>query len=167
MRRLARHHLAQSPDTITLQPTDLVHEAYLSLVDSSVRGFDNRHQFFALASKVLRSVLIDHLRARRAGKRGGDQEALPLELVMLIPQDEALDVEGILSLNDALRKLEAMDPRRGRLVELRYFGGLTLPEIAELLEISVPTAERDWRLARRWLARRLAPRSSDLEVSEP
>lgn len=157
---VARRQLRDAPDDVTLNPTALVNEAYLRLVGSPLRGFSGRGQFFALASKVLRAVLVDHLRSRSSAKRGGDAPRLPLEWARALPEPEVLDVEGVLILHDALRRLEAVDPRRGQLVELRYFGGLTLPQIAEALDVSLPTAERDWRVARRWLARDLGAAAS-------
>ncbi|MEM7049212.1 MAG: ECF-type sigma factor [Acidobacteriota bacterium] len=158
LKGLARRQLVDAPADFTLSPTAMVNEAYLRLVGSPLSGFSGRGQFFALAARVLRGVLVDHLRARSSAKRGGDAVRLPPELLGAVPEPTMLDPEKVLTLHAALRRLEEIDPRRGRVVELRYFAGLTIPEIAVELEVSVPTVERDWRVARRWLASDLAGR---------
>ena len=136
----------------TLQPTALVHEAWLRFAGEE-SSFENRFQFYALAAKVMRSVLVDHARAREAQKRGGKSR-----------QVTWIDAGGVeeppielLDLDEALHRLEALDTELFRIVELRFFGGLTHAEIARILEISVPTIERRWRLARAWLHTELRP----------
>ncbi|MEM7480478.1 MAG: ECF-type sigma factor [Acidobacteriota bacterium] len=156
LKALARQQMYDAPDDVTLHPTAMVNEAYLRLVGVPLSGFAGRGQFFALAARVLRSVLVDHLRSRSSAKRGGDAVRLPLDWARAVPEPATLDIAAVLTLHDALHRLEEVDSRRGQVVELRYFGGLTLPEIAEALEVSLPTVERDWRVARRWLARELA-----------
>ncbi|MEM8930800.1 MAG: ECF-type sigma factor [Acidobacteriota bacterium] len=155
LRLLARHHLARSGPNPTLQPTALVHEAYLRLVDQRFDGFTNRARFFALASRILRGVLVDHARSRTAEKRGGAVEMLPLDEVR--DAERTIDLDSVLILDAALDRLEATHPRQARVVALRVFGGLTIAEIAHAVERSEPTVERDWALGRRRLARELAP----------
>jgi RNA polymerase sigma-70 factor (ECF subfamily) len=148
---LARRHMAAERAGHTLQPTALVHEAYLKLADQREARIANRTQFLAIASQAMRRILVDHARARSAEKRGGG-----LTLVTLrtdIPGEEReLDV---LRLDEALDRLAELDPRQARLVELRFFGGLEIEEAAEALGTSRTTAIRDWRLARAWLAHEL------------
>ena len=158
LRRLARGHLRRSPQCRTLQPTALVNEAYLRLVGSPIHGFDSRRQFFAFASKVLREVLVDYARARGAAKRGGDAELANLDDAGEVAARISVDPDTILALNAALTKLETLSRRQARVVELRYFAGLTLDEIALALDCSEVTARRDWSVARRWLL---------LEMSSP
>lgn len=134
----------------TLQPTALVHEAWIRMVDLPEKRFRSRAQFFALAAKAMRSVLVDHARRRKSAKRGGDWERLGLEGVFREVDERACD---LLALDDALRRLEAQDPRLARVVELRFFAGLEHAEAARTLGVSTRTVERDWRLARSWLRR--------------
>lgn len=154
LRRLARWHLAREGAGHTLEPTALVHEVYLRLLGDRTPELGDRTQFFAFASRLIRHVLVDHARAKRAVKRGG--------LLVKTELDEGVDAGptpidpvAVLDIHRALERLEALDPRQGRLAELRYFGGLTVPEAAEVLGISRATAERAWSVARRWLAREL------------
>lgn len=155
LRRLARHHMRRSSECPTLQPTALVNEAYLRLVSSPVQGFDDRRQFFAFASKVLREVLVDYVRSRRAQKRGGGEILRPLEEASNVAVEIAVDKDAILSLHVALSKLEKLHQRQARIIELRFFGGLTLSEIARVLNWSDMTIRRDWEVARRWLRREM------------
>lgn len=155
LRELAAYHLRRQSPGHTLEPTALVNEAYLRLVDRHPNDFDSRRQFFAFASKVLRGILVDYARAKATDKRGGPMEAQTLEDERLHLQSQGIELETVLSINDALSHLENLHARQGRIVELRYFGGLTVPEIAEALDLSQRTVERDWQAARRWMARRL------------
>jgi len=140
----------------TLQTTGLVHEAYLRLVDapSGDAEWQGRAQFFALASRAMRSVLVDHARARAAVKRGGAMQALTLTAAGDVARSEP-DAD-VVALDEALRGLAELDPRQAQIVELRYFGGLSIDEVAETLGVSHATVERDWRTARLWLRRELA-----------
>jgi len=148
LRRLAASRMRGNRGSDTLQPTALVHEAFLRLVGQSIDWQDRGH-FFAVASKAMRRVAVDHWRAHGALKRGGDQPRLALE-----EQGEAA-VEppsvDLMALDDALSRLEQMNPQQARVVELRYFGGLSLEEIAEALDRSRSSVFRDWRAARAWL----------------
>jgi RNA polymerase sigma factor (TIGR02999 family) len=160
LRRQAARQLRAQPEGHTLQATDLVHEAYLRLVDWDIRRADwqDRSQFFAVAALAMRSVLVDHARARRAAKRGGGAQALTLGTadaagaVADQSSDSGLDVEA---LDEALTRLAAIDSRQARVVELRYFGGLSIEEAAEALGVSHATVEREWKTARLWLRREL------------
>lgn len=134
----------------TLQPTALVHEAWLKL--AGAEGFSDRRHFLGVASKAMRSVLVDHVRAKRTHKRGGGAEPSPLDETVAFLEGGETD---LLDLNDALVGLEREDPELARLVELRFFGGLSHEEIAAAEGTSLSTIERRWRLARAWLARRL------------
>ncbi|MEM7167590.1 MAG: sigma-70 family RNA polymerase sigma factor [Planctomycetota bacterium] len=136
-----------------LQTTALVHEAYVKLVDSAVAGWESRAHFFGVAAKAMRSILVDHARARKTQKRGGERERVPL--------DEALDqlVErdlDVLSVNEALARLGKIDARKEQVVELRFFAGLENKDTAAILGVSHDTVERDWTFARAWLRRELA-----------
>jgi RNA polymerase sigma-70 factor (ECF subfamily) len=137
----------------TLQPTALVNEAWLRLAGPEPKEFAGREPFFALASRVMRSVLVDHARAREALKRGGDRAR-----VTLAGNEEAVDgfAVDILALDEALQRLKTLDPRLHQLVELRFFGGLNHPEIARAMGTSLRSVEREWRLARAWLHGELA-----------
>ena len=152
LRELAHRRLRRDPGA-TLDTNGLVHEAYLKLVDAPRADLRHRGDFLALASRVMRNVLVDHARARRAAKRGGGRA--PLVLV-----DEAAwlpdaDLEAVVALDDALRRLEALDGRQCRILEQRYFGGLSLEETADALGVSLATVKRELRSARAWLAAEL------------
>ncbi|MHC5108696.1 MAG: sigma-70 family RNA polymerase sigma factor [Planctomycetota bacterium] len=138
----------------TLQPTALVHEAYAKLVGASDIAWESRAHFFAVAAKAMRQILTDHARRKRAAKRGGDQEREQVTLAGLKSPSTASPIE-ILALEDALSKLVKWDERQYQIVELRFLGGMTMKEVAEVLELSVPTVEREWRMARAWLRREL------------
>jgi len=151
LRKLAAANLAREKPGHTLEATALVHEAYLRLAGQQL--FDNRNHFLAAAAQAMRRILVENARHKRRLKRGGgrDREAVELdELTAGVPDEE------LLALHDALDRFAIHDPRRARLVELRFFGGMTLPEIAEHLGISLSTAERDWRYARAWLYAEMA-----------
>jgi RNA polymerase sigma factor (TIGR02999 family) len=149
LRRLARYYLSQERPDHTLQATALVHEAYLRLVGEQGANWQNRAHFFAIAAARMRQILVDHARSRYAAKRGGG-EYLLLSLSEVDPPAKERDIK-LLALDDALQRLEAFDSQKVRLVELRYFGGLTIEETAEVLKISPATVKRDWSLARAWL----------------
>lgn len=152
LHRIARHQWASQARGHTLQPTALIHEAFLKLAHRGDKPLVNRTHFFALASTAMRQVLVNHAEARLAEKRGGGVAHVPLEDV-----DPAVEQEAgeILALHAALTGLQALDGRKSRVVELRYFGGLSLEETAEVLGVSAVTVKRDWQTARAWLAREL------------
>jgi RNA polymerase sigma factor (TIGR02999 family) len=148
LRRLATMYLLRERRDHTLQPTALVHEAYLRLVDQRQVNWKNRAQFVGLAAVMMRRILVNHARDRAAGKRGGDMRRVPLSEVDGAGKPRDVDV---IVLNDALDQLGAFDSRKSRIVELKFFGGLTTDEIAEVLQLSPATVERDWSFARAWL----------------
>ena len=151
LRRRARAHLRRERNGHSLSPTDLVHDIYLRLAQQDI-GWANRQQFYATASRMMRRVLVDHARAKHAQKRAG----VHIELDERLAADDP-GIVDVLAVDAALEELAAEDERQARLVELRFFGGLTLEEAAAVLSVSLPTANRDWRFARAWLARRLRP----------
>lgn len=157
LRRQARRALRHEVTGHTLQPTELVHEAFLRLVDQSRARWESRTQFFAVAAEVMRRVLVDHARARRAAKRGGGVRHMTLGAVGDAHNSdvEAADDVDVLALHEALTRFAALDPRKARLVELRYFAGLSIPEAATVLGVSPATIGRDWAVARLWLKREL------------
>ena len=148
LRRLAAHYLSREPTGHTLQPTALVHEAYLRLIDQRRADWTNRAQFLGLAAGMMRRILVNRARDRVAAKRGGGAERVSLSLVDAASGGP--DVE-LIALEDALERLAALDPRKARVVELKFFGGLTIQEIAEVLQVSGATVEREWSFARAWL----------------
>jgi RNA polymerase sigma factor (TIGR02999 family) len=152
LRRLANHYLAQERPDHTLQPTALVHEAYLRLVETRSRNFRSRAYFFGVASQLMRRVLVDHARKHRAAIRGGGLAKLSLDEAGDLPDGRELD---LVALDDALNTLASIDPRQSRIVELRFFGGLSVEETAELLEVSPATIKRDWSWAKAWLYREI------------
>ena len=156
--RLARHHLRNERAGHTLQTTALIHEAYLRLIDANQARLENRRQFFAAAARLMRQVLVDLARERGSGKRGG--------LAVQVSLDEALVVspqrgEALLALDEALGALAEFDARKSQVVELRFFGGLSVEETAEALNVSVETVNRDWRLTKSWLLRYLRGEKPD------
>lgn len=155
LRRLARIHLAREAPGHILQPTALVNEVYLRLVGGSSAGPLDRAQFFACASRLMREILVDHARARLAAKRGSGVPPLALEAGLDLAVERGLPPALVLALDEALGRLAAIDPRPARVVELRYFTGLTVEEIADVLDLSRASVERDWTTAKRWLAREL------------
>ena len=151
LRAFAGKLLSERP--VTLQPTSLVHEAYLRLLDQRHVDWQDRLHFFRIAARVMRRVLVDHYRARVALKRGGAQVAIALEEDMVANTPSAIDV---LVVDRMLTDLETLDPQQARIVELRFFAGLTVEETAEALGISKATVKRDWALSRAWMARELS-----------
>jgi len=155
LRRVARAHLRREPPGQTLQTTALVHEVYLRLVDLDEMTLHNRTHFFAMAARLMRQILVDHARRKRAGKRGGGVPAVSLADPPVGPERASVDV---LALDEALDKLRVFGPRQCDVVELRFFAGLTVEEVAEALGISRATAEREWAMAKAWLYDRLSAR---------
>ena len=152
LKRIASHYMRNEAKDHTLQTTALVHEAYLRLTRHTTSPWQSRVHFFAVAATVIRHILVDHARAKRAERRGGD-------LILVTEFKEAAsaaapssgDSMQILALNDALGRLERLDARQSRIVELKFFAGMTIEEISEILGVSVRTVKRDWQLARAWL----------------
>ena len=152
LRKLARHHLSKENQGHTLQPTALVNEVYLKMMGGKVDLLENRTHFFAFAAQLMREILVDHARARLTAKRGGRVPKVSLEEAFGVSARE-VDLTTILAVDSALTRLEQLDERQARIVTLRYFSGLTLKEIAQILDVSLATVERNWSVARRWLAR--------------
>lgn len=148
LRKLAEDRLRHTPPGNTLQPTALVHEAYLRLIRSGDPGWNGRNHFFGAAAQAMRDILVDQARRKASVKHGGGRDRLDLSEVD--PGTSSTSVD-ILALDEALRRLEAQDARKGRIVNLRYFGGLTVEETAAALEVSVSTIEHEWRFIKRWL----------------
>lgn len=151
LRLLADSCLRRERPDHTLQPTALIHEAYLRLVDQS-QAFESRKHFYGVAAHLMRNILVDHARSRGADKRGGGAEKLPLEAAKLLAPQRDID---LLALDEALTRLAAFDERKSRAVELRYFGGLGVEEAADVLGISIATFRRELRFAENWLFREL------------
>jgi RNA polymerase sigma-70 factor (ECF subfamily) len=158
LRRLAHRCLGQERPSHTLQTTALVHEAYLRLVDQQEASWKNRAQFLAIAAQMMRRILVDYARARQYVKRGGGAQHVKLDEAMAVSCDRAAEV---VALDEVLMRLAELDPRKGRVVELRFFGGLSIEETAEILGVSSGTVMRDWTLAKAWLQREITPRSQD------
>jgi RNA polymerase sigma factor (TIGR02999 family) len=156
LRQLARQRLRAEGSACSLDTGALVHEAYLRLADSPTPQVRDRGHFLGLASRVMRHLLIDHARARQAAKRGGGEHSAELEPLMWIPQS---DLDAVTDLDHALQRLEAMDARQCRILEQRYFGGLSLEETSEALGLSLATVKRELRSARAWLALELGSRA--------
>jgi RNA polymerase sigma factor (TIGR02999 family) len=153
LRRLARHQLRNERPDHTLQSAALVHEAYLRLVGMSPPRWESRTHFFAIAAQLMRQILVDYARRHGTAKRGGSVCKLSLEEAMATPRRARVD---ILALDDALHELERIDERQSRVVELRFFVGLSLNEISKVLEIAPATVQRDWTAARAWLHREIS-----------
>jgi RNA polymerase sigma factor (TIGR02999 family) len=153
LRRLARRQLARERPDHTLQTTDLINEAYLKLVDIRNVRWQNRTHFFALCARLMRRILVDFARSRRYAKRGGGVRPISLDQSQAISPTNSPDLVAV---DDALKALTKIDARKGQVVELRFFGGLTVEETAEVLKISPETVRRDWKLAKVWLLRELS-----------
>jgi RNA polymerase sigma factor (TIGR02999 family) len=153
LHRLAAKYMSRERAGHTLQTTALVNEAYLRLADQKSARWKDRAHFFAVASKVMRQILIDHARTHARAKRGGGGTRISLDEVAVISKERAAD---LLELDEALRKLAEMDQRKSEVVELRFFGGLTIEEAAEVLKVTAKTVTRDWTMARAWLYREMA-----------
>ena len=153
LRRLATNYLRRERGEHTLQPTALVNEAYLKLVDQRNPKWQNRAHFFGISAQLMRRILVDHARRHQAEKRGGSEQ----QRLSITSAEELLaqPVVDLLALNEALEELSQMDPQQGRIVELKFFGGLSIDETAEVLVIGHATVEREWKSARAWLRRQL------------
>ena len=152
LRRLAKRHLVREARNNSLQSTAIVHEAFLRLSAQKKLSWQNRAQFFGLASKLIRNILVDHARAHRATRRGGDQFRLSISKADRFNNDADVDV---IALHDAMQELAVQYPQQSEIVELRFFGGLTIEETAEVMGLSHATVERHWNFARAWLQREL------------
>lgn len=148
LRRIARRCLAGQKTNHTLQPTALVHEAYLRLAGHDSVSWQNRAHFFAVATQMMRQILVDHARRRAAAKRGGGAVTIALDEEVASKSSVVLD---LIALDDAMRQLAELDPRQSQIVELRFFGGLSIEETAHVVDISPATAKREWATARLWL----------------
>jgi RNA polymerase sigma-70 factor (ECF subfamily) len=146
LRRIARHHLRGERAGHTLQTSELINEAYLKLIEQSV-SWQSRAHFFGIAARLMRQILVDYARSRQRLKRGGDRQQISLTAVEDAPEQGP----DLLALNEALETLAEVDLQRSQIVELRFFGGLTIEETAQVIGISTPTVERGWRAARAWL----------------
>jgi len=148
MRRLAGAYMRRERSDHTLQPTALVNEAYLKLVEQRGVDWQSRSHFFGIAAQVMRRILVDHARGHMRDKRGGGQKPVPIDEAMVFAPEQS---EEILKLNEALDRLTKLDERQGKIVELRFFGGLTVEQTAEMMGISPKTVKRDWSMAKAWL----------------
>jgi RNA polymerase sigma-70 factor (ECF subfamily) len=162
LRRLADHYLRQERPDHTLQPTALVHEAYLKLIDQTRVDWQNRAHFFGVAAQLMRRILVDHARRHRASKRGGFQQKLALDEAVDYSQPRDVD---LVALDEALNVLAKLDERQSRIVELRFFGGLTIEETAEALGVSPATVKVDWSMAKAWLRREIGRGNDDGDVA--
>jgi RNA polymerase sigma factor (TIGR02999 family) len=152
LHRLARRRLGREDAGHTLQTTALVHEAYLRLVGQKAGHWQNRAHFFAIAAQMMRRILVDYARSRRQAKRGGGAQKVSFDEMMVVSGGKAADV---IALDEALTTLAELDERKGKLVELRFFAGLSIEDTAEILGVSPGTIKRDWTLAKAWLQREL------------
>lgn len=156
LRRLAKRHMGRESPEHTLQTSALINEAYLKLVDQQNVHWQNRAHFFAVAAQVMRHILVDHARTRNYAKRGGGAHKLPLDEAAALTEQRAAQ---LVALDDALRDLSALDGRKSQIIELRFFGGLSLEETAEVMKISPSTVQREWRAAKAWLHHTMANKS--------
>ena len=152
LRRLAARYLRRERANHSLQPTALVNEAYLRLIDQKEVQWQNRAQFFGIAAQIMRRILVDYARSRNYQKRGGGAARVEFEETMIVSAERAAEV---VALDDALVRFAEIDPRKSQLVELRFFGGLSIEEAAEVLKVSPGTVMRDWTLAKAWLRREI------------
>ncbi len=152
LRRLARGYLQRERSDHTLQATGLVHEAYLRLVDQGTTTWQNRAHFFGVAAQLMRRILVDHARRHRRGKRSGALNKVEFDEALAPSVSRDLNV---IALDDALQDLATLNPQHSQIVELRFFGGMTIEEVAEVLDVSPRTVQREWRMARAWLRRQI------------
>jgi len=153
LHRLAQRYMADERPSHTLQTTALVNEVYVRLVDSEHATWEGRAHFFGVCAQVMRRILVDWARSRKALKRGGDANALNLDEALAVARQPGADLVAI---DDALKELAVVDPRKSQVVELRFFGGMSVKETAEVLKVSEETVQRDWKLAKSWLRRELS-----------
>jgi len=153
LRRLAHRYMSRERAGHTLQTTALVNEAFVRLVNRKDVHWQNRAHFFGIAAQLMRTILVDHARSHASAKRGGGANKLELDEAMVVSQQKASEV---LALDDALKQLALIDPQQSRIVELRFFGGLTIEETAEVMHLSPATIKREWSTAKAWLYRELA-----------
>lgn len=158
LHRLARRYMAQEGQGHTLQATALVNEAYLRLIDWKAVRWQNRAHFFGVSANLMRRILVDYARSRNYQKRGGGARKVPLDEAAVVSEDRAPD---FVALDDALNTLAEVDPRKSKIVELRFFGGLSVEETAEVLKISPRTVMREWSLAQAWLYREMCQEEKD------
>ena len=161
LHRQAARYLRNEQAGLSLQTTDLIHEAYLRLIDQQHVEWQNRLHFFAIAAKVMRRILVDHVRSRQAAKRGGSDIRLPLEDAMIVSPARDLD---LLALDEALTRLAAIDSQQSQIVELRFFSGLSVEETANVVDVSERTVKRDWNVAKAWLRRELSRGSTQRDT---
>ena len=158
LHRLAHHYMSRERAGHTLQTTALLNEAYLQLIDDPKRNWQNRTHFMAAAAQLMRRIIVDYARERRSLKRGGGALKVSLDEAALVTEKQS---EELLALDEALERLAVQDPRKSQIVELRYFGGLTVEETAEFLKLSHRTVKREWRMAKAWLYRALSGEEPD------
>jgi RNA polymerase sigma-70 factor (ECF subfamily) len=157
MKRLAAGYLQMEATTVTLSPTVLVHEAYVKLSKQASDKYQSRGHFLAIAATMMRRILVDHARARHRIKRGGDM------VRVVFDEDQTLTASrdsDVLALEEVLEELQKLDPRQAKIVEMRFFGGMTVPEVAEVLNLSTRTIENEWKMCRAWLRKRLGDKST-------
>lgn len=155
LHQMARRHMLHQSPGHTLQTTALIHEAFIKLFGQSEKHYENRSHFFAVAAQAMRHILINYARSKQTDKRGGKGQQVSLEDAMMVTDEPTAE---LIALDDALKELEKLDPRKCRVVELKYFGGLSLEETAEVLKVSSATVSRDWEMAKNWLHRELSRR---------
>lgn len=164
LRKLARGYLRRERSDHTLQPTALVHEAYLRMAGQDNPQWRDRVHFYGIAARVMRQILVDHARSHTASKRGGQAIKVTIDESTDVPDPRATN---LLVLDDALGRLASFDPRKARIIELRFFGGLTIDEVAEVLEVSTPTVINETRKARAWLYQEMVPDLREAKDREP
>ncbi|MGH9846699.1 MAG: sigma-70 family RNA polymerase sigma factor [Blastocatellia bacterium] len=158
LRRMAKRYMARQSPGHTLQTTALINEAFIKLVGQQDKHWQNRAHFFGVAAQAMRSILVDYARSRRYEKRGGGAQQVSLDEALTVSEERAAE---LVALDDALNELAKVDPRKCRVVELRYFGGLSVEETAEALKVSAVTVMRDWSMAKAWLHRELSNGNGD------
>jgi len=163
LHRLAHRYMRKERPGGTLQTSALVHEAYLRLIDQKHVQWQNRAHFFAIAAQMMRRILVDYARGRRNQKRGGDLVRITLDEAALISPDR---IAGVVALDEALEGLAKLDPRKGQIVEMRFFAGLSIDEVAEILSVSPGTVMRDWTLAKAWLRREMTGEENLIPAEE-
>jgi RNA polymerase sigma factor (TIGR02999 family) len=163
LRKMARRYMRRQPSGHTFQTTELIHEAYLKLARAEEQNWQNRAHFFGIASQAMRHILVDYARSKQSQKRGGLQQKITLDETAMVSSKRS---DEIIALDDALQQLNQFDERKSRVVELKYFGGLTNEEIAEVLKMSPETVKRDWRFARTWLLRELTGKTEFSAVAD-